>query len=184
MKLKSKRLLRSLLFSVALCFSSLPTLGQSQTAAQTQEQKPKPKELPDAPSKGEPLAKPLPAAKPQSPDSGPLELLTPTQGVDFTNYLNRVLASARRSWFAILPETVRRGDKGRVVLQFRIMRDGSVPAGGLKLVVSSGKEPLDRAAMSAIRASSPFEKLPPAFSGPYIELRFNFLYNLPPEAPK
>lgn len=33
--------------------------------------------------------------------------------------------------------------------------------------------------MAAIRASSPFEPLPPAFNGPYIELRFIFLYNLP-----
>jgi outer membrane biosynthesis protein TonB len=44
---------------------------------------------------------------------------------------------------------------------------------------SSGKEPLDRAAMSSIRASTPFEPLPSGFSGPYIELRFIFLYNIP-----
>jgi len=44
---------------------------------------------------------------------------------------------------------------------------------------SSGKEPLDRAAASSIRASTPFEPLPSAFSGPYIELRFIFLYNIP-----
>ena len=47
------------------------------------------------------------------------------------------------------------------------------------MVGSSGKDPLDRAAVSSIRASTPFEPLPPAFSGPYIELRFIFLYNLP-----
>ncbi len=29
---------------------------------------------------------------------GTMELLTPTEGVDFTNYLNRVLASVRRNW--------------------------------------------------------------------------------------
>ncbi len=39
---------------------------------------------------------------------------------------------------------------------------------------SSGKEPLDRAAMSSIRASTPFEPLPSAFSGPYIELTVHF----------
>ena len=44
----------------------------------------------------------------------------------------------------------------------------------------SGKEPLDRAAISSIKSSSPFEPLPPAFSSPYIELRFIFLYNPPP----
>ena len=47
------------------------------------------------------------------------------------------------------------------------------------MVDTSRKVQLDRAAVSAIRTSSPFEPLPPAFSGPYIELRFIFLYNLP-----
>jgi len=68
-----------------------------------------------------------------------------------------------------------------VVLQFRIMRDGSVPQGYPVLVRSSGKEPLDRAAVSSIRASNPFEPLPSAFTGPYIELQAIYLYNLPPE---
>jgi hypothetical protein len=54
-----------------------------------------------------------------------------------------------------------------------------VPFPEPNLMLSSGKEPLDRAAASSIRASSPFEHLPPAFSGPFIELRFIFLYNLP-----
>lgn len=110
---------------------------------------------------------------------GALQLLTPTEGVDFTNYLDRVLASVRRNWYAVIPESARLGEKGRVMLQFRIMRDGSVPYTEPYLVATSGKEPLDRAAVSSIRTSNPFEPLPPAFSGPFIELRFIFLYNLP-----
>jgi hypothetical protein len=58
---------------------------------------------------------------------GNLQMLTPTEGVDFTNYLARVLASVKRNWYAVIPESARLGDKGRVVLQFRILRDGSVP---------------------------------------------------------
>jgi TonB family protein len=110
---------------------------------------------------------------------GNLEMLTPTEGVDFSNYLARLLASVKRNWYAIIPESAKLGEKGRVILQFRISRDGNVPFPEPVLVRTSGKEPLDRAAMAAIRASSPFEPLPPAFSGPYIELRFIFLYNLP-----
>ncbi len=110
---------------------------------------------------------------------GNVEMLTPTEGVDFTNYLARVLASVKRNWYAVIPESARLGEKGRVMLQFRIQRDGNVPFPEPALVATSGKEPLDRAALSSIRASSPFEPLPPAFSGPYIELRFIFLYNLP-----
>jgi TonB family protein len=110
---------------------------------------------------------------------GNVELLTPTEGVDFSNYLARVLASVKRNWYAVMPESARLGDKGVVLLQFRIQRNGVVPEEEPALIGSSGKEPLDRAAVSAIRTSTPFDQLPPAFSGPYIELRFKFLYNLP-----
>jgi TonB family protein len=110
---------------------------------------------------------------------GGVEILTPTEGVDFSNYLARLLAGVKRNWYAVIPESARMGEKGRVIIQFRITRDGTVPFPEPNLVRTSGKEPLDRAAMSAIRTSTPFEPLPPAFSGPFIELRFTFLYNLP-----
>ena len=110
---------------------------------------------------------------------GAMELLTPTEGVDFSNYLARVYASVKQNWFAVMPQSVQLGDKGIVVLQFKIMRNGSVPTGEPVLLRGSGKEPLNRAAVSSIRASNPFEPLPSAFSGPYIELRFGYYYNLP-----
>ena len=110
---------------------------------------------------------------------GQIDLLTPTEGVDFTNYIARVLASVKRNWYAVMPESAKLGEQGKVVLQFRILHDGVVPEPEPVLMGSSGKEPLDRAAMSSIRASTPFEPLPSAFSGPYIELRFIFLYNIP-----
>jgi len=110
------------------------------------------------------------------------EILTPTEGVDFSDYMARVIAAVRRNWYAVMPESAMLGDRGRVALQFRILKDGTVPAGEPVRLIGSGKEPLDRAAVSAIRSSNPFESLPQAFSGPYIELRFYFLYNLPIEA--
>jgi TonB family protein len=94
----------------------------------------------------------------------------------------RVLASVRRNWYAVMPESAQLGDQGRVVLEFSIRRDGSVPDADPERLLGSGKEPLDRAAVSAIRSSNPFDHLPPAFSGPEIRLRFIFLYNLPIEA--
>ncbi len=110
------------------------------------------------------------------------EILTPTEGVDFSDYMARVVAAVRNNWYAVMPESAMLGDRGRVALQFRIMKNGSVPTGEPVRLLGSGKEPLDRAAISAIRSSNPFEPLPPAFSGPSIELRFYFLYNLPIEA--
>jgi outer membrane biosynthesis protein TonB len=111
---------------------------------------------------------------------GAIEMLTPTEGVDFNEYLRRVYIIVQRNWYAVMPESVRLGDKGVVSLQFKIMRNGVVPDGEPVRVSASGKEPLDRAAISSIRSSTPFEPLPPAFSGPYIELRFTYYYNLTP----
>ena len=111
---------------------------------------------------------------------GAIQMLTPTEGVDFNDYLRRVYIIVQRNWYAVMPESVRLGDKGVVALQFKIMRNGVVPDGEPVRVSGSGKEPLDRAAISSIRSSTPFEPLPPAFSGPYIELRFTYYYNLVP----
>lgn len=111
---------------------------------------------------------------------GSIEMLTPDEGVDFTGYLQRVYFTVKRNWFAVMPSSVELGEKGIVQLTFRINRDGSVPPGDPVIGHNSGKEPLDRAAYSSIRASNPFEGLPPQFSGPYIELRYTYYYNIMP----
>ncbi len=112
---------------------------------------------------------------------GGLEMLTPDQGVDFNSYLQRVYFTVKRNWFAVMPASVDLGEKGIVVLTFRIMRDGGVPSEEPIIRGYSGKEPLDRAAVSSVRTSNPFEPLPAQFKGPYIELRYTYLYNIPLE---
>jgi TonB family protein len=109
------------------------------------------------------------------------EILTPTEGVDFSDYMQRMLENVRRNWYAVMPQSALLGDRGRVLLRFKIMANGSVPSDDPSREMGSGKEPLDRAAVSAIRSSNPFEPLPPAFHGPFIEIRIMFLYNLPIE---
>ena len=113
---------------------------------------------------------------------GGMEMLTDPQGVDFQSYLQRVYVTVKRNWFAVMPVSVELGEKGMVVLTFRIMQDGSVPSNEPVIQRNSGKEPLDRAAFSSVRASNPFEPLPAQFKGPYIELRYTYLYNLPLES--
>jgi hypothetical protein len=113
---------------------------------------------------------------------GGLEMLTPDEGVDFSGYLQRVYLTVKRNWFAVMPSSVELGEKGIVQLTFRIYRDGSVPGTDPVIGQQSGKEPLDRAAYSSIRASNPFEQLPPQFSGPYIELRYTYFYNILPSS--
>ncbi len=109
------------------------------------------------------------------------EILTPTEGVDFSDYMHRMLENVRRNWYAVMPQSALLGDRGRVLLRFKIMANGNVPSDDPSREMGSGKEPLDRAAISAIRSSNPFEPLPSAFHGPYIEIRIMFLYNLPIE---
>jgi len=123
----------------------------------------------------------VPGAGSQGSAYGSLQMLTPDQGVDFRDYLQRVYVTVKRNWYAVMPASVELGDKGVVSLQFRIMKNGVVPVGEPVTVFGSGKEPLDRAAISSIRTSTPFEPLPPAFSGPFIELRFTYYYNLMPD---
>jgi TonB C terminal len=108
------------------------------------------------------------------------QILSDTQGVDFTSYIQRVLATLRRNWEAVMPESVSLGDQGVVYTTFQINPDGSVPPPDPILERTSGKQPLDNAAMSAIHASNPFEPLPSAFHGPYLRLRIVFLYNVTP----
>jgi outer membrane biosynthesis protein TonB len=109
-----------------------------------------------------------------------VQILSDTQGVDFNPYIKRLLATLYRNWVAVMPESAR-WDKGVVFTTFQINPDGSVPAPDPTLERTSGKQPLDNAAMSAIHASNPFEPLPSAFHGPYLRLRIAFLYNIPPD---
>jgi TonB family protein len=110
-----------------------------------------------------------------------VDILSDTQGVDFRDYINRLLAALKRNWDAVMPESARMGDRGVVFTTFSINPDGSVNAPDPVLERTSGKEPLDNAAMSAIHASNPFEPLPKQFHGPYLKLRIVFIYNIPPD---
>ena len=108
---------------------------------------------------------------------GDLDILSDTMGVDFGPYLERVIQDVRTNWYNIIPVAayppLRK--KGRVAIQFAILKDGSVA--GMKLESPSGDVSLDRAAWGGITASNPFPPLPTEFSGQYLLLRFRFYYN-------
>jgi TonB family protein len=109
-----------------------------------------------------------------------VQFLSDTQGVDFTSYIiTRLLATLKRNWYAVMPESANKGDKGVVYTTFQISPDGSVPAPDPVLERTSGKDPLDNAALAAIRASNPFKPLPSQFHGPSLKLRIAFVYNIP-----
>lgn len=111
---------------------------------------------------------------------GGVEMLSPTEGLDWSSYLQRVYVKVKQNWFAIMPESVELGERGVVYLTFKIMRNGSVPDDEPIIELKSGKEPLDRAASSSIRTSNPFEPLPSQYTRDYILLRYRYFYNIDP----
>jgi len=101
-------------------------------------------------------------------------IVSETQGVDFKPYLARVGPFVRNNWFAEIPELARSGRESRVVIEFKILRDGSVPQ--VRVAESSGFESLDHTAMEAIRASVPLPPLPSEFTGDHVVIQLPFLY--------
>lgn len=110
---------------------------------------------------------------------GALDVLSDTMGVDFGPYLARVLHDVKQNWYNLIPESARPPimKKGKVAIEFAILKDGSVRGMRLEDGGSSGDPALDRAAWGGITASNPFPPLPPEFGGQYLALRFHFFYN-------
>ncbi len=110
-------------------------------------------------------------------DKGAVDVLSDTLGVDFGPYIQRVIYDTKRAWYPIIPEVARPPiqKQGRVLIRFKILPDGSVKE--MKLEGPSGDVSLDRAAWGGITGAAPFPPLPKNFKGPFLELRFYFLYN-------
>jgi len=106
-------------------------------------------------------------------------ILSDSHGYDFARYIGVMMNRVRNNWYMTIPEEARRGEKGRVVVTFTIIRDGKVQ--GLRLAASSKVQALDRAATAAIEASNPFAALPSDFKGDHIDLQLSFLYNIKSE---
>ncbi len=130
----------------------------------------------DVPSPGGVSEGMVQAPRPGRPGST-LELLSDPKGIDFRPYLIQVLAAVRRNWYAVMPESVRFGARGRTVIQFSISRNGQVPK--LVIAIPSGMDALDRAAVASISASNPFPPLPAEYTGAEIRLQLVFSYNMP-----
>lgn len=116
----------------------------------------------------------------------PVELLTPTEGVDFSPYIGTVMRIVRRNWFAAAPDSVRTAGnpnrwhkpklkRGVVKVGFAIARDGAVT--DLHVVESSGDDELDAAAMEGISSASPLPALPEQFKHERLEMRMTLHYN-------
>jgi TonB family protein len=108
----------------------------------------------------------------QQGSSEPMGILTDTMGVDFNPYLSRVLHDVRQNWCSHIPDVAHPVKTGKVVLEFAILKDGSVA--GLRVAATSGDIALDRPAYGSITGSNPFPPLPTEFKGSYLGLRVSF----------
>jgi TonB family protein len=108
---------------------------------------------------------------------GAIEVLSDTQGVDFSPYLSHVIDAVRSNWLTLIPTQAKAPESksGNVLIEFAILSDGHVK--GMRLVHPSGDVALDRAAWGGITASNPFAPLPAEYKAPYLALRFRFQYN-------
>ena len=121
------------------------------------------------------MAQPSSKANPH-PDF--LQIISPHEGVNFTSFSADLMRVVRQNWYAKMPPEAKQNIKGRVVGGFGVRKDGQ-RSNGPNVDVSSGNKALDEAAVSAVRASAPFEHLPKGFKGPNVDLPLTFLYNQP-----
>lgn len=111
--------------------------------------------------------------------TGGVQVLSDTQGVDFSNWLQRWHYITQQTWDPLIPDEVNPPilKAGVVVIRFKVLPNGQVT--DMQLDGRSGDTGLDRAAWGAISGSS-YPNLPREFHGPYLELRAYFLYNTEP----
>jgi hypothetical protein len=114
--------------------------------------------------------------------SGPIEILSDTQGVDFRNWLIRWHRETENTWDPLIPDEVNPPilKSGMVIIRFKVLPNGRLMDGSVQLEGRSGDTALDRAAWGALTGSN-YPPLPSEFHGPYIELRATFLYNMEPK---
>ena len=111
--------------------------------------------------------------------TGAPDVLSDTQGVDFSSWLARWHYVTQRTWDPLIPDEVNPPilKAGVVAIRFKVLPNGQVT--DMQLDGRSGDTALDRAAWGAIAGSS-YPALPREFHGPYLELRAYFLYNTQP----
>jgi len=111
--------------------------------------------------------------------SGGIEVLSDTQGVDFSGWLQRWHRETEHTWDPLIPDEVNPPilKSGMVAIRFKVGPNGRLLDGSLVLEGRSGDTALDRAAWGALTGSN-YPPLPRDFHGPYLELRAYFMYNM------
>ena len=92
--------------------------------------------------------------------------------VDFSPYMNKVQKKIKSNWHPP------KGDESKnTVVFFSIDKQGNL-VDKVTIVKSSGNREVDKAAIDAVNASAPFEKLPAKFKGNKVDIQFTFDYTV------
>jgi TonB family protein len=115
--------------------------------------------------------------RPRVDTRGNFDILSDTRGVDFGPYMKRLRVTVHEHWDPLIPEVALPPmmKKGIVVIEFAIMKDGTIRA--MQLLSSSGDLALDRAAWGALTSATPLQRLPENFPDDYLLVRAAFYYN-------
>jgi hypothetical protein len=110
-----------------------------------------------------------------------VEILTETQGVDFGPWIELWHQETEKTWKSLTPNEVNPPKllTGMVMIRFKVLPNGRLKEGSMVLEGRSGNTALDKAAWGALTGSN-YPPLPRDFTGPFLELRTRFLYNMEP----
>jgi len=106
----------------------------------------------------------------RSPDSGFFD----TKGFPMKEYADLIIERIKGKWF--IPSNLR-DSQGHTTVVFYIDKDGRFM--NARIVMTSGSNSLDLAALNAVIESNPFPPLPKDFPGDHVGAKFVFSYNEP-----
>jgi outer membrane biosynthesis protein TonB len=105
------------------------------------------------------------------------EILSDTQGVDFSEYLIRLKRATMHAWLPLLPAEVEPplSKTGVTDIIVTILPDGTI--GDMKLAGSTHDDAINRAAWGSIVSQGKLPSLPKDFHGPNVIIRITFTVN-------
>jgi hypothetical protein len=105
-----------------------------------------------------------------------VEIISDTRGVDFTDYIKRILRMIKAGWLPLIPEECYPplSKEGSTLIHFTIAKNGQL-TDPMKLEDSTHDRAIDKAAWGAITGVGQFPPLPSAYTGPTLELRIQFI---------
>jgi hypothetical protein len=106
------------------------------------------------------------------------EILSDTQGVDFTAWLKRFDRGTMQAWQPLLPEEIQPplSKRGETFLLLTVLPDGTI--GDIRLETSSHDDAINRSAWGSITSQGKLPALPSQFHGPNLVLRLHYMVNM------